>query len=97
MDEKAPHGENQHEQRGPRAARGRKRGGYPEDVDRDQTAQPSEHVVDRMGARADQKVDMFGAMVDGMEAPQKGDFVGPAMPPVETDLADHQPGEHALP
>ena len=80
-----------------RAALGRERGGYPEDVDRDQTAQPREHAVDRMSARTDQKVDMFGAVVDGMEAPKKGDFVGPPMAPVETDLADHQPGEDALP
>src|ERR1035441_10998452 len=40
---------------------------------------------------------MLRAVVDGMEAPQKGDFVRPAMAPIETNLADYQPGEDALP
>src|SRR5262249_15248168 len=40
---------------------------------------------------------MRGAVVDGMKAPEKRDLVRPAMTPVETDLADDQSREKALP
>ena len=97
MNEEAPHGRHEHDQHGDQAARRGQRIGHAEDASRDQAAQPDEHVVDRMRTRADQEVDMLRAVVDGMEAPQKRDLMGPAMAPVETDFADDEPYENTLP
>ena len=97
VDQEAPHGQDQHEQRGHHAARGGERGGQPENVNRDQTAQPGEHIVDRVSAGADQKIHLSRVMVDRMEAPKKRNFVRPAMAPIKADLAHHQSPERARP
>ena len=50
-----------------------------------------------MGAGIDQEVDLLGAVMDGMEAPEERDLVAQAMTPVIADLPRHQPGERARP
>src|SRR5471032_454192 len=43
-----------------------------------------------MGARIGQEIQMFGAVVDGVKAPQPWDFMAEPMSPVSTDFADQQ-------
>src|ERR1700737_2582775 len=44
-----------------------------------------------MGARIDQPIQLFRAVMDRMEAPQQRNLVRPAMSPVESDFAyDHR-------
>ena len=58
-----------------------RRPGAPEskDIQRHQSGHSHYHHVDRMGAAVDQKVDMFGTVVNRVKPPQEADFV---------DLAD---------
>lgn len=47
------------------------------------------------GLGVDEKVDVLGAVMQGVQAPQSGDFVAAAMAPVEADLAGDEGGEEA--
>ena len=71
--------------------------GQAQDVDRDQTAEPGENHVDRMGTRVHQPIDVFGAVVHGVEPPQERNLMGPAMAPIETHFADDGYGKQPSP
>ena len=86
VDEKAPHVVKQHEQGRHQRALDALRGAETQKIDRDQTAEPDERVVDRMGAGADQKIDVVGSVVHLVKAPQERDFVRPAVTPVEAEI-----------
>lgn len=53
MDEKAPHGDHQHQHRGHQCALHALGSAQTEDVDRNQAAQANESIIDRMRARTD--------------------------------------------
>ena len=88
--EEAPHGAGQNHQQRHRIQR--LRGGLrqPHHIERNESAKASENHVHRMRAGIDQPVHFFRAVVDGVETPQKRDFVRPAVPPIEADLTHHQ-------
>ena len=48
-----------------------------------------------MSSSIDQPIHMLSAVVDGVEFPKKGDLVGPAMAPVETNLTDNEGSNQA--
>ena len=97
VDEEAPDRDDQHHHRCNQRALHALRRTKTENVDRDQAAEPDEHEVDGMGARTDQEVDVLRFVVDCVETPQEGDFMGPAMAPVEADLADDKGGHATQP
>src|SRR5271166_6409994 len=97
MNKKPPHGDHQHEQSRHRAARRGERRCYSEDIDRDQAAEPDENIVDWMSPRADQEINLRRVVVDGMEPPEQGNFVGPSMAPIEADLTHCQSRQRARP
>ena len=97
VDEKAPERHQQHQQGGDHRSLHALRRAESENVDRDQPAQADEGVVDRMGARADQKVDVLRVMVDRVKTPKQWELVRPAMAPVEAEVAHHKSGEPAKP
>jgi hypothetical protein len=55
------------------------RGRSGEHIERDQTAEAREHHVYGVGAGIYHEIDVLGAVVDGEEAPEEGDFVGQTM------------------
>src|SRR5215831_13504805 len=97
MDEEAPDGGNQYDEHGDKAPGWGQRACYSQNVGGNNTTQSDEDIVDRMSARTGQEIDVFGAVMDGVEAPQKRDLVRPPVAPIETNLADYQPHEDALP
>lgn len=50
-----------------------------------------------MGAGIDEEVEVLCGVMDGVEAPEERDFVGPAVAPVEADLSDDDGGDDAEP
>jgi hypothetical protein len=50
-----------------------------------------------MGAGAHQEINVLGAAVDGVEAPEEGYFVGPAMAPIRADVTGNERGEDPKP
>jgi hypothetical protein len=66
-------------------------------VERDQTAESGEDHIDGVGASTHQEIDVLGAVVDGVEAPEPGNFVGPTMPPIGTDVSDDERGDDPNP
>ena len=91
VDEEGPHGREYHERHLRRIVAGEGLQ-QAEGVERDEAAHPGEQQVERVGPRVDHEVDFGGAVVDGMEAPEEGDFMQQAVAPVATDLAEHVPG-----
>ena len=69
VNEEAPHRGEQHEQCRYQGSLHALRGADAQEVDWDQSAQADKSVVDRMGARADQEVDLLWGMVQSVEAP----------------------------
>src|ERR1700691_3026264 len=82
VDEKAPCGGNQRRDDGDQAARDRPWTPKPQNVDRNQGAEPAEYQIHGVRARVNQEIDFLGAVVDGMETPEKGNFMAHAMGPV---------------
>src|ERR1700677_3703414 len=50
-----------------------------------------------MGARTDQEIELLRAVVYGVKAPQEGDFMRPAVAPVESEIANDEGGQPAQP
>jgi hypothetical protein len=44
-----------------------------------------------------QEIDVLGAVVDGVEAPEQGNFVIPTMAPIEADFTDDDRGDDLKP
>ncbi len=59
-------------------------------INRRETREPREDHVERMRARIDQPVEMLGAVMDGMEAPEQRERVRGAVAPVRADVIDQQ-------
>ena len=97
VDEEPPESHEQHQQGGDHRSLDALRRAESENVDRDQPAEPDEGVVNWVGARADQKVDVLRVMVDRVETPEQGELVRPAMAPVEAKVGHHKGGEPTNP
>ena len=50
-----------------------------------------------MAATTHQEIDVLGAVVDGVEAPEEGNFVAPTMAPIDADLPDDKRGDDPKP
>lgn len=97
VDEKAPQGHDQHDHSRHQSALDTLRGTQTEEVDWNQTKQADDRVVDGMGTRADQEINLLRAVVKRMEAPQERNFVHQTMAPVESEITDHERGQSTQP
>ena len=75
---------------GTRVPEGDFRAAQAQEVDGDQGEETPEDQVHRMGTGVDQKIDFLGTVMDGMETPEKGNFVAQAMSPVVADFGGDQ-------
>ena len=71
--------------------------GQTQGIHGNETAEADEDNVDGMGASIDQPVNLLGAVMDGVEAPEQRDLMRPAMPPIETKFTNHQGRSEAPP
>ena len=97
VNEEAPNGPDQGHNHWHHAAFGSSRATESEDINGNKSKEPTEHDINWMCTRIDQKVHVLSAVVDRMESPNKWYLVTPAMAPVITDLACHQSNNDACP
>jgi hypothetical protein len=50
-----------------------------------------------VGASTHQEIDVLGAVVDGVEAPEERNLVTPTMAPIGADITYHEPGDDPNP
>jgi len=61
-----------------------------QEIDRRQTRKAHEHHIERMRASVDQPVELFGAVMDGMESPQQRVGMQGAVPPIRAEIIHEQ-------
>ena len=62
-------------------------------VERGQTREADEHHVYGVRASIHQEINVLGAVVDGVKAPEEGNFLAPTMAPIEADVTDDERGD----